>query len=221
MIRFIPHLLCDLRVLRAISFQPIELGGFSSATKWGFGVGRCCCPLSRSNCCPALRHARSAPPLPLCPALRSSRPAPPRPSSPGILAPAPPSLPSQLLPCLVRVGQWGRGTGQRNAEAGWARRGLAPGWVSFQTSWQRWTSRHCECGSRPPARSWGPVKRVCFLLAWALNGEELSLNGNLPLPWLEAGSPALQEGSLPSQPPGKSNFSIYRSSLKHLVCKES
>ena len=49
------------------------------------------------------------------------------------------------------------------------------------------------------------------ILACALNGEELSLNGDLPHPWLEPGAPALQEDSLPSEPPGKSNFIIYLS----------
>lgn len=184
MIRFIPHLLCDLRVLRAISFQPIELGGFSSATKWGFGVGRCCCPLSRSNCCPALRHARSAPPLPLCPALRSSRPAPPRPSSPVFgpqhRGPCPASSYGGLRTCGA-VGLWGRGTGLREAEGGRAGREVAPGWVSFRTRWQQRTSRRCECGSWSPAPVRGPVKCVCFLLAWALNGEALSLNVKGPL----------------------------------------
>ena len=140
----------------------------------------------------------------------SSCPAQPRPSSPGIWAPAPPSLPSLLLPCLVRVGWWGRGTGLPDAEGGGPGGGRhQAGFLSDQV--ERQTSRRCECGSWPPARSWGPVKCVCFLLACALNGEELSLNGDLPHPWLEPGAPALQEDSLPSEPPGKSNFIIYLS----------
>ena len=160
------------------------------------------------------RPSRSAPP--------SGRPAPPRPAPPAQYLGPSTVVPAQPAPTLFgTVGQWGRGTGLREAEGGRAGREVAPGWVSFRTRWQQRTSRRCECGSWSPAPVRGPVKCVCFLLAWALNGEELSLNGNLPLPWLEAGSPALQEGSLPSQPPGKSNFSIYRSSLKHLVCKES
>ena len=91
-----------------------------------------------------------------------------RPSSPGIWAPAPGSLPSPLLTALltVPVGQWGRGTGLREAEGGVAR---------------QWTSRRCECGSWTPAPARGPVKCVCFLLACACNAEELSLNVKVPL----------------------------------------
>lgn len=65
----------------------------------------------------------------------------------------------------------------------------------------------------------GSCEAYMLLWAWALNGEELSLNGDLP----SHGSAGLCcRGVLYHlSHQGGSNFSIYRSSLKHFVCRSS